>query len=106
MSSKLMPPKVGSNAFTISTNLSGSVSLISISNTSMSANILNKTAFPSMTGLLAKGPIFPKPNTAVPLVMTPTKFPLAVYLNTSAGLFLISVHGIATPGLYASDKSF
>ena len=52
-----------------------------------------------MTGLLAKGPILPKPNTAVPLVITPTKFPLAVYLYTSAGLFLISVHGIATPGL-------
>ncbi len=90
---------MGPNDFTISTNLSGSVSLISISNTSMSAKILNKTAFPSMTGLLASAPIFPKPNTAVPLVITPTKFPFAVYLYTSAGLFLISVQGIATPGL-------
>ena len=99
MSSKLIPPNVGSNDFTISTNLSGSVSLISISNTSMSAKILKSTAFPSITGLLAKGPILPKPKTAVPLVMTPTKFPFAVYLNTSDGLFLISVHGMATPGL-------
>ena len=75
-----MPPKVGSKDFTISMNLSGSDSLISISNTSMSANILNKTALPSMTGLLANAPILPKPNTAEPLVITPTKFPLAVYL--------------------------
>ena len=99
MSSKLMPPKVGSKDFTISINLSGSDSLISISNTSMSAKILNNTAFPSITGLLASGPIFPKPKTADPFVITPTKFPLAVYLYISLGLFLISVQGIATPGL-------
>ena len=102
----MIPPKVGSNDFTICTNFSGSVSLISISNTSMSANILNNTPFPSITGLLANGPILPKPKTAVPFVITPTKFPFAVYLYTSEGLFLISVQGIATPGLYARDKSF
>ena len=74
MSSKLMPPNVGSSDFTICTNFSGSFSLISISNTSISAKILNNTPFPSITGLLASGPISPKPNTAVPLLMTATNF--------------------------------
>ena len=78
MSSRFIPPKVGSKAATISTNFFGSFSLISMSNTSMSANILNKTPFPSITGLLASGPISPNPRTAVPLVITPTKLPLAV----------------------------
>ena len=60
---------------------------------------------PSITGLLASGPILPKPKTAVPLVITPTKFPLAVYLKISSGLFTISLQGSATPGEYANDKS-
>ncbi len=80
MSSRFMPPKVGSSAFTIATNFSGSVSLISISNTSISANILNSTALPSMTGLPASGPMLPKPSTADPLLITPTRLPFAVYL--------------------------
>ena len=46
----------------------------------MSANILNNKAFPSITGLDASGPISPRPKTAVPLVITATKFPLEVYL--------------------------
>ena len=100
-----MPPNVGSNAFTICTNFSGSFSLISISKTSMSANILKSTPFPSITGLLASGPISPSPNTAVPFVITATKFPLAVYLYTSSIFSKISLQGSATPGLYASDKS-
>ena len=53
---------------------------ISISKTSISANILNNNAFPSITGFDASGPISPSPKTAVPLVITATRFPLAVYL--------------------------
>ena len=105
ISSKLIPPNVGSNAATISTNFCGSVSFISISNTSMSAKILNRTALPSITGLLASGPILPRPKTAVPFVITPTKFPFAVYLKTSSGLFTISLQGSATPGEYARERS-
>ena len=105
ISSKLIPPKVGSSAAMISTNLSGSFSLISISNTSMPANFLKRTALPSITGLLANGPIFPKPKTAVPLVITPTKFPRAVYLKALAGSLTISKQGAATPGVYANAKS-
>ena len=105
MSSKLMPPNVGSSAAMMSTSLSGSCSLISMSNTSMPANFLNNTPLPSITGLLACAPMLPKPSTAVPLEITATKLPLAVYLYASAGLAWISMHGAATPGEYANAKS-
>lgn len=52
---------------------SGSCSSISMSNESRSANFLKSTALPSITGLAARAPMFPKPRTAVPLVMTPTE---------------------------------
>lgn len=42
-------------------------------------NFLKRIAFPSMTGLEAKAPMLPNPNTAVPLETTPTRCPLAVY---------------------------
>ena len=51
MSSRLMPPNVGSSAATISTTRSTVSAAISMSNTSMPANFLNRTALPSMTGL-------------------------------------------------------
>jgi hypothetical protein len=50
------------------------------SNTSMSAKRLKRTPFPSITGLPASGADVPSPSTAVPLVMTATRLPLAVYL--------------------------
>ena len=78
MSSRLMPPKVGSRLAMISTSLSGSRSSISMSNTSMPANFLNSTPLPSITGLAASGPIAPRPSTAVPLVITPIRLPRAV----------------------------
>ena len=62
----------------VSTSLSRFFSLISMSNTSMPANFLNKTALPSITGLEAKGPMSPKPSTAVPLVITATRLPRLV----------------------------
>ena len=80
MSSKFTAPNVGSSDAIISTNLSGSVSFISISNTSMSAKFLNKFPLPSITGLEPNAPILPKPNTAVPLEITATRLPLDVYL--------------------------
>ena len=105
ISSKLIPPNVGAIALTVSTNLSTSVASISISKTSISANILKSNPFPSITGLEAKGPISPNPKTAVPLVITATKFPLAVYLYAFFWSFEISRHGSATPGEYAKAKS-
>ena len=53
-----------------------------MSNTSISAKILNNKPFPSMTGFDANGPISPKPKTAVPLEITATKFDFDVYLYT------------------------
>ena len=99
MSSRLMPPNVGSSATIMSTSLSGSSSLISMSKQSMPANFLNSTALPSITGFAASGPIGPKPSTAVPLVTTPTRLPRAVRLETSRGSRTISSHAAATPGV-------
>ena len=44
----------------------------------MSANLLNKTAFPSITGFEARAPKFPSPKIADPLEITATVFPLLV----------------------------
>ena len=41
---------------------------------------LKSTHFPSITGIPASGPISPSPRTAVPSVITATRFPLLVYL--------------------------
>ncbi|MNV88684.1 hypothetical protein D3C71_1829090 [compost metagenome] len=98
MSSRLMPPKVGSRLAMISTSFSGSFSLISMSKTSMPENFLNRTALPSITGLPASGPMSPRPSTAVPLVTTPTRLPRAVYLKAALGSLTISSQGAATPG--------
>ena len=53
---------------------------------------------PSITGFPASGPTSPNPNTAVPLLKTPIRLPLSVYLYTSSGSFSISKLGYATPG--------
>ncbi len=98
MSSRLIPPKLGEMRFTVSTNASTSLASTSISILSISANILKSKAFPSMTGLDANGPMSPRPKTAVPLDMTATRFPLAVYLYALFGSFSISRQGSATPG--------
>ena len=77
-SSRLMPPKVGSSAFTTSQKRSISLASTSRSKTSMSANFLKRTPLPSMTGLPARAPMSPRPSTAVPFEITATRFPRAV----------------------------
>ena len=52
-SSRLTPPNVGSSALTTLQNVSMSFASTSMSNTSMSANFLNRTPLPSITGLEA-----------------------------------------------------
>ena len=79
MSSRLMPPNVGAMALTVWTKVSTSDASTSMSKQSRSAKTLNSTPLPSMTGLLASGPMSPRPNTAVPLEITATRLPLAVY---------------------------
>ena len=71
-------PSVGAMRATVSINASGDSASTSISNTSISANRLNSTPFPSMTGFEASGPMSPRPSTADPSETTPTRFPLAV----------------------------
>ena len=57
---------------------SASFESTSISIESMSANLLNSTDLPSMTGFEASAPRSPSPKIAVPLLITATKFPLLV----------------------------
>ena len=98
MSSRLMPPKVGSSATTTSTSLSTSFSATSMSNTSMPANFLNRTALPSITGFEASGPMSPSPRTAVPFEITATRFWRTVRVAASAGSAAIASQAAATPG--------
>jgi hypothetical protein len=98
MSSRLMAPKVGSSEAMISTSLAGSFSSISMSNTSTPANFLKRTPLPSITGLEASAPMSPRPSTAVPLLITPTRLPREVYLKAFSGSLTISSQGAATPG--------
>ena len=98
MSSRLIAPKVGSSAATISTRRSGSRSSISMSKQSMPANFLNSTALPSITGFAASGPMAPRPRTAVPLVTTAIRFEREVYSTAHAGSRTISSQAAATPG--------
>ena len=82
----------------VSINFSGSRSSISISKTSISANCLNRTALPSITGLAPSGPMLPSPSTAVPLEITPTRLARAVSSDAAAGFATISSQAAATPG--------
>ncbi len=78
MSSRLIAPKVGSSAVTISASFSGSFSFTSMSKQSMLANFLKSTALPSITGLDASAPMLPRPSTAEPFVTTATRLPRVV----------------------------
>ena len=93
-----MPPNVGSSAATVSTTRSTVSAAISMSNTSMPANFLNRTALPSITGFDASGPILPSPSTAVPFDTTATRLPRIVSDAASAGSAAIARHAAATPG--------
>ena len=78
ISSRFIPPKLLEKfliEFIISFELFESISK---SIASISANLLNSTAFPSITGLDAIAPKFPRPNIAEPLLMTATRLPLVV----------------------------
>ena len=73
-----MPPKLGAKFFMLLTISSGSEQSISRSIESISANRLNKTAFPSITGFEANAPRLPIPSIADPLLITATRLPLLV----------------------------
>ena len=83
----------------MSTSLSGSRSFTSMSNTLMPANFLKSTALPSITGLAARGPMAPRPRTAVPLVITATRLARTVSSRASRGSATIASQAAATPGV-------
>ncbi len=105
MSSKLMPPNVGAKRITVSTISSGSLTFKHTGKASTPANSLNKSAFPSITGIAANGPILPNPSTAVPSETIATVFFLIVRSWDLSGSSKIALHIRATPGVYAIDRS-
>ena len=87
MSSRLMPPKlleIKAMVWTIS-----STSWVSTQRGTAStpANSLNRTHFPSITGMPARGPISPRPSTAEPSVITATRVCRRVSWKERAGSF-------------------
>ena len=80
MSSRLIPPKAGAILTTV--RMISSVSWVSrqIGTAFTPPNSLKRTAFPSMTGMAARAPMFPSPRTALPSETTATVFALIVYL--------------------------
>ena len=74
ISSRLMPPKLLEINAMVSMITFGSLESIQIGNASTPANSLNRAHLPSITGIAASGPISPRPNTAVPSVITATRF--------------------------------
>ena len=78
ISSKLMPPKAGAILTTVL--IISSVSCVSkqIGKALPPPNSLNKTAFPSITGIAASAPMLPRPKTALPSETTATVFDLMV----------------------------
>ena len=78
ISSRFIPPKLGAKFLIELIISSASVESISRSIESISANLLNKTALPSITGFDARAPKLPIPKIAEPLLITATKFPLLV----------------------------
>ncbi len=99
MSSRLIPPNEPAISFTVFTMSSTFLLLIQRGNASTPPNSLNKTHFPSITGIPASGPMSPSPKTAVPSVTTATRFHLRVSSNDLFMSLFISRQGCATPGV-------
>ena len=80
ISSRLIPPNAGAMLTTVL--MISSVSWVSrqIGTALTPPNDLNKTAFPSITGIAAYAPIFPRPRTALPSETTAIVLDLIVYV--------------------------
>ena len=94
-----MPPKAGAIRTTVSTMSSTDDASRQIGTASTPANSLKSTAFPSITGSAAAGPMSPRPRTAEPSVTTATTFDFQVSSWTSRGSSAIAVQTRATPGV-------
>jgi hypothetical protein len=98
MSSRLIPPKDGAIAATISTIRSASLVSSTIGTASRPANSLNRQAFPSITGSDAAGPMSPRPSTAVPSETTATT--RGAHVNREGGVVGETVGGVWLPGAH------
>ena len=100
-----MPPNAG--AILITVLIISSVSWVSrqIGTAFTLPNSLKRTALPSITGMAAYGPILPSPSTALPSETTATVLDLIVYLYACSLSFAMTLHGSATPGVYARARS-
>ncbi len=94
-----MPPNPGAMSLTALTISSGSFVSRQIGNASTSANSLNRTALPSITGIAASGPMSPSPRTAVPSETTATVLRLIVSSWALSRSSSIAWHTRATPGV-------
>jgi hypothetical protein len=83
----------------VSMIFAGSLVSKQIGHASIFANSLKSSAFPSITGREARGPISPSPRTAEPSVITATEFPFEVSLYAASGSSAMISHGRATPGV-------
>ena len=99
MSSRLMPPKDGAIAATVSTIASTSVVDSTTGTARGPANSLNRQALPSMTGRAPAGPMSPRPSTAVPSETTATTRGAQVNRRASSGSAAIALDTRATPGV-------
>src|SRR3972149_1414871 len=97
MSSRLMPPKVGSSALTMRTISSGSVASISMSKTSTSAKRLKSRPLPSITGLPARAPTLPRPSTALPVLTPATRVPAGRVLERLQRVLVDLPHRLGHP---------
>ena len=105
MSSRLKPPKVGAKYLQVAMICSTSCVSKQMGNASTPPNSLNSRAFPSITGSAAFGPMFPSPKTAEPSVITATVLRRMVKVNEASGSAWIALQILATPGVYAMERS-
>ena len=78
ISSKFIAPSVGSKYLQVLIISSSSWVARQRGNESTPASSFSKIDLPYITGMAPIGPIFPRPNTAEPSLMTATMFPLDV----------------------------
>lgn len=105
ISSRLIPQNPSAIFFTVCINSSTSCVPTIMGNASIPANSRKRTHFPSMTGRLARCPIFPRPSTADPSVTTATVRALRVRSSMVLGSARIARQGSATHGEYAHERS-
>ena len=91
--------EAGAISLTVRTISSVSVVSRQIGKASTPANSLNRQHLPSITGIAARGPMSPRPRTAVPSETTATVLRLIVYWKALSSSSAIARQTLATPGV-------